>query len=270
MATTQRYLGKLPRVFDNRIPSLHKMLRLAKAEPFTVPDKTTWRNAVTDWTMLGNDTCGDCVVATLLHAFQSWSANNGTFIVPDTDAAIANYQTLTALVNGVAYDPITKSGDTGLEPSLATNYWMTKGLAITAGGALEMLSGQADIDPADFNMVKRGIYEFGGIMTGTNLPLSADTEFEQNKPWADTTDTPGSLGGHEVWCIDYDADYFYVITWGKVQAVTHSWWLKYVDQCTTLLDHSWINSKSSIAPSNLNLTALHEQIVDLKGILGVY
>ena len=266
---TEKKLGKLPRIYDHRVPSLHKVMRLAGHEPQTKPPiKTNWRAAVKDWPMLYNDQAGDCVVAAALHAYQGWTANNGNEVVPDQDSAIKTYEDITLLDNGVAYNPTNGEGDTGLIPDKAVQYWMSRGVTVKKGMAPVMLDGQAEIEPADISMIMTAINEFGGVFTSFELPESASQEFDDKKPWSDTCGTVGGWGGHETWTIDYDETYFYTITWGAVQKIEHKFWIKYVDQTKALLQASWINEKTKDSPSHLNIACLSEQIRQLRGELG--
>ena len=166
-----------------------------------------------------------------------------------------------------AYDSTNGANDTGLVPDYAVRYWMNAGIALNKN-VTTLLDGQAEIDPADFTMVTRAIDYFGGVFAGFELPLSAQTENSNKVSWSSTEDDVGSWGGHATWAIDYDETYIYVVTWGGVQPVEHKFWIKYCVQVKALLQRSWINSKSSVSPSGLNLQCLDEQIVDLRGTLG--
>lgn len=168
--------------------------------------------------MADNDRLGDCVVAGHIHLSQAVAEENGgTYTYPGDAATQTEYFVLTG------------GQDTGLSESTF----------LTTAQSTPILGSQVDVfgvlNHADRNEVKSGIYTFGGVFLGVNLPQSAENQFaNQNPIW---TVVPGSpiIGGHCIVAIGYDAEYVYVVTWGQVIRCTWAWFLEYVEEAYGIL-----------------------------------
>ena len=259
-------LGRMAKPITSKVPLLRAVLPIINTPP---PVATYWRERVSFWPMLANDSIGDCVIAGCLHYVQAITANANTQILPDKDTAISDYSTVGAATNGGGYDPKTGANDDGLVIDNALAYWMKTGLAVQQNGELNQLAGQARIEVQDIEMLKLGASEFCGFIAGVNLPTTAQGELEQGLPWQSTVAAPGGWGRHCIYCIDYDSNWIYAITWGRVQKISWAWWQKYADEAAVLLDRDWINSRTQLAPSNMTLSSLDERIENLRGVLGV-
>jgi len=264
-----RFLGRLPKNENSKVPFLRTVLSKANLPIPVAPISTNWRDKVAVWPMLGNDICGNCVIAGCLHYYQSITANASVEVVPDVGDAVADYSLVGEVTQGVGYDPVTHSNDNGLVIDYALTYWMKTGLAITASGSNTELAGMARISILDRDMIKHGISEFCGILAGVNLPIEAQTEVNSGKPWENLAGTPGSWGGHCIYIVDYDADWLYAITWGKIQRISWDWFDKYAEEAVALLSADWIDSHTGLSPSHMTLASLDEQIVEMRGVLGV-
>jgi hypothetical protein len=104
-------------------------------------------------------------------------------------------------------------------------------------------------------------------LAGVNLPTTAQSEFNNGQPWTLTTAEAGSWGGHCIYLVDFDPDWIYAITWGRVQKLSYAWWAKYGDESVAILSLDWINSRTQTSPNNQVLAVLQQQIELLHGSL---
>jgi hypothetical protein len=252
--------GKLPKLSYQNTPQYHGLMH--GVAPIKAPDKVNWTTPVSMWPMLGNDRVGDCTIACPLHAVQLWTADNGRQIIPSDECAIDDYAVTTG------YNPATGANDNGAFIISILQYWMHTGLAVTSGGALDVLDGFAEIDPGDIAQIKAAIWMFGAVDAGVELPVEAMTQFEDGQAWTDLTGTKGSEGGHCIPLVGYDADGIYCVTWGRVQRLSWAWWKKYSSESYALLRRSWIGTKG-LAPSGLSLQELDSRILSMRGQLGL-
>ena len=64
---------------------------------------------------------------------------------------------------------------------------------------------------------------------GIQVPASAMQQFEEGQPWTNIGDK-NIEGGHYVSAVAYDGDFFYVVTWGKIQKMSMDFWRAYGDE----------------------------------------
>jgi hypothetical protein len=210
-------LGRLPvREGDPRL-MLFKYLKASQLP--TLPASTAWRDSVAVWPMLKNDTYGDCVPAGMLHAAQLMTALASTEYVPTDSDAITVYEAVGH------FDPANPSAtDRGCNMFDVASYMVNTGVL---GVKLDACP---SIDYRDLDNLRQVINLFAACPIGVMLPKNAQAQFELGEPW-DTTFFPQLIeGGHCVDLVDYDADYFYAVTWGKVQKVTPRWLAKYCEE----------------------------------------
>ncbi len=68
-----------------------------------------------------------------------------------------------------------------------------------------------------------------------------------------------SWGYHSVPLIGYDADYFYCVTWGRLQRLTHAAIERYCDEAFGLIDPVWLGEDNT-TPTGLDLAALEADL----------
>ena len=215
-----------------------------------------WTKAVASWPELANDQEGDCVEAAALHQVQLWTAYASIMETPDDVSATKDYADASGFVPATATTPALNDNGTNMPAFLQR--WQTTGIEVEQGQPLHKLDDYAALDPRNVDQVKLAISLFGGCLVGVALPTSAQGESAAGKPWALTTDAPGSWGGHAVLLVRYDADpdnYVWCVTWGGLQALTWDWWLAYGVEAYALLSHSWITAAGT-APSGLTFEQL--------------
>jgi hypothetical protein len=239
------------------------------APPATSPD---WVTAVTKqtpsgWLMDGNDTYGDCVIADCAHQEMLRTANVGTIWTPaliDVLGLYAYFQgykgDMTNLADIQAY---LKNNDNGCDELTVINY-------LTQNGWLgRKLDGHANLDPAQLDQIKWAVCIFGASRLGINLPDSAMAQFNGGEPWTPVANSQLD-GGHDVPVVKYDGNWFYVVTWGKLQPVSPAFLTAkypdgtpYLEEAHAELAFDWVNAAGT-CPANLNLTQL---LADLASVV---
>jgi hypothetical protein len=196
-----RKLGRKPAKRDAKRLFLARYLGAALPAP---PDALAWSAKITQpWGMMLNDSLGDCVFAGIGHAIQTLTAAAAAEITVPDPAILALYE------KWAGYVPGNESTDDGYVEVDALNNWRAQGFDGHA------LTAYADLDVTNVTHWKQAIALLGGVYIGLNLPV----EWQSAAVW-DKTGTPGSWGGHAVWCPDYNAQGPVCVTWGKLQQIT--------------------------------------------------
>src|SRR5580658_5974106 len=99
-------LGKKPVRYDGRTLKLSNYL---KSLP-PIPPRIEWSATETDWSMMLNDTLGDCTCACAGHMIRSWynAASSKQVVVPDAEI-------LTAYEAVSGYTPSDPNSDNGAD-----------------------------------------------------------------------------------------------------------------------------------------------------------
>jgi len=222
----QRKLGKLAVRHDPRTLKLGNYLGAIPE----LPAAMDWFSGIKDWGMMGNDKIGLCTCAALGHMLQAESAALGSeYTVPDA-TVIAAYSAITG------YDPETGANDNGAVELDVLNWFRQNGF----GG--KSLLAYAAVNPLNHDHSKLTIWQFCGAYIGLALPVSAQEQLDDGRPW-DVVRGPngiaGSWGGHAVPVIGYDDKYVTCVTWGQLQKMTWAFWDKYCEEAYALLTSDW-------------------------------
>lgn len=247
-----------------------RALNALGAPPAESPD---WVSAITKQSlslgMYGNDAYGDCVIADCAHQEMLRTANVGGIWIPTITEVLALY----AYFQGYQGDMTDRSA---IEAYLARHDDGCNELDVIeyltqTGWRGRKLDGSANLDPTQLDQIKWAVCIFGASRLGLNLPDSAQTQFETGKPW-DYVPRARLAGGHDVPVVKYDGEYFYVVTWGKLQPVTPAFMTAkypdgapYVEEAHAELAFDWVNAAGT-CPANLDLTKL---VADLSAITQV-
>jgi hypothetical protein len=238
---TQVKLGKLPVRTDVRTLPLARYVDRAKLPP--APPDLDLASAVHDWPMYANDRIGDCTTAAAAHMIEAWTAPTRGTAVEVTEHAV-----LDAFDHVKQVDPLT--GEEGAVELDVLNYWRKHGIGGHRIGAF------ARVSTSDHGLVRDAAYLFGGLYIGLALPLSAQHQTVWD--WTHRLDgpaRPGSWGGHAVDVVGYDGHVLTVVTWGRLQEVTWSFWDRYVDEAYALLSVDFVD-EAGRAPNGFDLAAL--------------
>lgn len=234
-------LGKL----DPHPEATHPRVRLRDyltAPGPAVPATVDWASKVPAWPVYSNDTVGDCTCAGIGHMIQALTAYTGAeATVPGSDV-LKMYEKLSG------YDPATGANDNGAVEQDVLSYMSRKGLD---GHKVRAF---AQVDHASFAEMKAALYYFGTLYLGIQCPASAQEQFAAGRPWDVVPGSPVD-GGHCVVLQKWDADYMYVVTWGKLIPMTEAFWSAFGDEAWAVLTGDWLLPDGD-SPSGLDLRGL--------------
>lgn len=234
----------LGRRFATRAP-LHIARYLGSALP-SAPSACGWTQALKSIGMMGNNALGDCTCAAMGHAVQTITTYaRGVELTPPDSEIITMYE-------ASGYTPGDPSTDQGWTELAAMQYMRDTGLSGVKAQAF------ADADYTNLVQIRQIIYLFGGCYIGVLLTRKDMDDFQAGRPWTDTgTDY---IGGHALWVPAYVPDYFFPITWGKVQAASLDWYRAKCDEAHAIIFPAWINPKTNLSPDGFDLATLMKDL----------
>lgn len=177
---------------------------------------------------------GDCVIAGRAHQTYRLELKEHKKVVSITTAAVLK-----------EYFKETGGYDDGLVMLDSLNAWRKVGWKTTTG----ILSyfkkpfkihafASVAVQPTQ---IKQAIYLLNGMQFGLSLPLSAQTQINNGRPW-DVIDgpgaEPGSWGGHCVCAVAYNMTSVCCITWGQRQWMTWKFVTRYCDEAYAVVDEA--------------------------------
>jgi len=240
--------GKLAPKFNKKTLSLSKYVG-----PLVSVPKKLWREykiPVGGWTMMANDTVGDCTCAAIGHMVMLFTAHTGTMVTPTDADVLAVYSAVTG------YTPSDPSTDQGAAITDILAYWQSTGIA----GHKILGWVKIGLDPA---ALQQAMYLFGAVDMGFNVPQSAMDQVNAGQDWDVVTPDGGIVGGHSVPLFGYGSKGYDCTTWGANQKLTTAFADAYMDEAYAVVTQDWIDAASGLAPNQFNLAALQ---ADLKAI----
>jgi len=196
------------------------------------------------WGMLANDTVGDCTCAGADHEVMLWTAAGKHPASFTANGCIDDYAAITGY-NG------TEATDQGAEVRDVLKYRSTVGMKDCTGsrhtiGAYVRLGLRNDLELAT------ALYLFGVVGLGVEIPQSAMTQTDKGQPWDVPKRNSPIEGGHYVPLVARRGGYWWVVTWGALQAVTTAFLHKYADELWAMLSvEMLINGTASLEGFNL-------------------
>ncbi len=249
-------LGRKPARHDRRTMRgalvMSKHLTSLAPPPAVSNDYVAAVDAVTkgNWGMMGNDTLGDCTMADGAHQIMLHTANSSSAIVIPAEAdVVAAYSAATG------YNPADPNTDQGGVEADICAFMQTTGICGHKS------DGWGNIEPSNLDHVRWAVQLFGACRIGVNLPQEAMDATDAKEPW-DIGGNTTILGGHDVPIVKYDSSYFYVVTWGKLQAVTPAFIAAYCDEAHAEVYADWI-SAAGVSPSGFNLSLLLADLAEV-------
>jgi hypothetical protein len=248
--TFQPKFGRRPN--NAAAPRVRLRALTAGGPALVAPETVDWHSAVDPdaWGMDGNDRIGDCTIAEVDHTTKATEAYAGNPLAGTTDAEVlAAYSAITG------YDPDRPDTDQGAEMQAVRAAWRRDG--ITLGGETRRIVLFAEVDVRDLRELRWALAHFGPVGLGIICPRSALEQFDAGQDW---TVVPGSPeeGGHAISLVGYDADWWYVVTWGRVVRVAPEFFSTYVEEAWTQLSEEWVSAATGRDP-------LAETLYDLGG-----
>jgi hypothetical protein len=210
------------------------------------PEALDLADRVGDWPMYGNDKIGDCTCAAAGHMIEAWTAEAGGQAVTVEEKAVID-----------AFEVV--SSGSGAYSIDVLNYWRQTGIEDHRIGAFTKIPA---FDPP---VVRVASYIFGGVFVGLQLPQSAAAQIEAGQPWDwngnfDGDNAPGSWGGpgrggHAVDLVAYDAGGVTVVTWGRLQKMTWSFWERYCDEAYGIVSQDYLTGEK-VTPAGFDIETL--------------
>jgi hypothetical protein len=181
--------------------------------------------------MWGNDAYGDCVFAgEMNHLLRVERVETRKTLQASDQDVIQAYQTLTG-----CRQP-DDANDQGYVMLDALNWWRHDGW--TVHGHNYTIDAFGELEPSNFKQLRLACYLLHGIEFGFALPRSAQSQTHQG--YWDVSEgpdsVPGSWGGHAVFAKRYDANNFYVLTWGREIRVSNAFVARYADEAWAVVD----------------------------------
>ncbi|MFD2421651.1 hypothetical protein [Amycolatopsis pigmentata] len=242
-------LGRKPNSGRRRVSLTSGHLPAAYTPPATL-DRYSAIPAATIG-MDGNNSVGDCTCADVDHEVKAIQVAAGNTEVASTTAEVlAAYSAITG------YDPADPSTDQGAEMQAVREYWRKTGF--TLGGQVHKILLFADLDIHNTTLVKWALDQFGAVGLGINFPASAMDQFQAEQPW-DVVRGSQIDGGHAVALVGYDTQFWYVLTWGRVQKMTPEFFAAYAEEAWTALDEEFVNAHTGTDPLGGTLYDLGQQ-----------
>ena len=245
-------LGRLPE--DRSKPRLALAPHLLAAIP---PASADWYSRVRAWGELGNTLWGCCVFSGNGHIIEQQTAlgEASETIVTDTET-LAEYSAVTGF-NPDAGPPGSNPTDQGAQ--------IQDGLADLRKNGLagQKIAAFARVNQGDPTEVKTALAELGAVSLGVNLPQSAMDQFDAGQPWTVSGDAT-ILGGHCIIAVGYDAEYVYIVSWGKVVPATWEWLAAYSEEAWAVISAMWAGENSK-DPEGVDLQGLGQEFAALTG-----
>jgi hypothetical protein len=229
-------LGKLPaRPFPKKF-SLAALVDTANLPP--LPNAFGHETLIGPdaWGMLANDKVGCCVLSGGAHETMLLNMEANKVVPFDAAATLSDYTAITG------YNPTDPATDQGTDVQDAATYRTTTGLR-DANGTRHKIVTSLGLEPGNLTSLWQGLYLFGAVGIGVQLPSSALDQFNNNQPW-DVVTGSTIVGGHYVSLVA-KRGMLYIVTWGKLQLMTVNFLTTYCDEARVYLSQEdLINQKS--------------------------
>lgn len=241
------HLGKLAATYDHR-DLQYAALKATVGLPQIPKPHGGYGSTFSNWGMAGNGPvdaddhslpaswteahqgAGDCTIAGPAHEAME-AHHNARSAVPtfSAKACLEDYIILTRQSNGEAYDPVTGSGDTGLNVRDVLNYRQKTGLQDDTG-ATHKIGVYVAVEPTNLTDLWEALWLFEAVGIGIEFPESAMNQFNAGQPWSVV---PGAQidGGHYIPLVGHPTENVWTcVTWGRRQTMTPQFIQKYCDE----------------------------------------
>lgn len=245
MQTTTKRYGWVPTPVS--LPRLH-LGNYLKPRAVNVPVTFDFsRNFA--YEMLGNDQYGDCVEAAMCHACQVFTDNT---YQPTAANALETYGNITG------FTPGNPNSDQGTIIADALSWWVSNPLP----GDSRKLNTYFSVDVNNLAEINAALWISGSLLIGFPVPYSAEQQFDSGQVW---DYVPGSpiVGGHCVPLYGVTGTIKDAVTWGQRQAMTESFWSRYVSEAWMVADESWVSAYAGRAGNLLDFAAINRDAEEL-------
>ena len=217
-------LGKAPAKRDARNLQLKAILRRKVALP--VAHDCDSKHGGIPTPVYGNNVWGCCVIAGRAHQTLRFELIEQKRLLRVTEKEVVD-------------EYLTQSGgeDSGLITLDSLRLWRKQGWK--ASRKRYFIRAFSEIDRTNVTEVKTAIVMNLGVGIGLRLPLSAQRELDENKPWETTTgrgSRANSWGGHYVYVCGYTKLGPTCVTWGAKQQMSWAFFAAYCDEAYAMID----------------------------------
>ncbi len=153
-----------------------------------------------------NDTIGDCVETAGFNSVQTLLSRAGNVTPIANDLVPEIYSAVTG------YNPNNFASDEGTDPEVFFTWWAKNAIA---GYKIANLTRP---DPKGEDGIRQCILNNGGVFLCVELAVE-----QQNQLVWTASGTPGSWGGHAVWCDGFEAELTFATSWGQVKPIDRSY-----------------------------------------------
>jgi hypothetical protein len=199
---------------------------------------------------LGNDELGDCFEAAALRSIQLRLANAmGSEWVPTRDEAVLLYRAW------AGYNPADAATDVGTNGVEAMRKWCANGVLVNP--QLRDIPAWTKVDPGNLAHIKLAIELTGSVQLSLNLPkVAMETSEWTMTPGVDPATAAGSEGAHRVMCGKFDADAYWIATWGEIIPASAGFLESYLIAVDAVVAWDWFEATDMLSASGLNRTQL--------------
>ncbi len=146
---------------------------------------------------------GNCTIADSAHQIMLHTANAGSIVIPTATECLDTYFKLTG------------GPDTGLDETTVCEAMQSAGLAG------QKSAGSGMLDPARLDHIRWTVQIFGACRLGIIVDQKMEAQFSSEEPWTTpAASNDPNAGGHDVPVVQYDTEYAWVVTWGRLQPIT--------------------------------------------------
>ena len=210
--------------------------------------------------ILANDTLGDCTSAGAGHIMDVFYGNTGLARTASETDAIAFYSKSTGYVPG---DPST---DQGGDEVTVLNVWRDKGYFADGSGKI---AGYVSVNPTDPVEVKTGLFLFGNLYFGVELPDAWVNPMPQQGGFVwGVAGPPNPNQGHCFVGTGYSAQSVHINSWGMFGNMPFDSVAKYASAAAggalyAVLGPDWISAATGKSPSGFALGELQSDLASL-------
>jgi hypothetical protein len=207
----------------------------------------------TDWGMLANDQYGCCVWAGAAHETMMWNKEAGQAVSFTATDVLEDYAAVTG------FKPSDPNTDGGTDMVLAAEYRRKVGVRDNKG-ARHKIAAYLQIQPGNTAELMAAAYLFGAVGIGFQMPETTQDQFAKGQPWSVVAGSKIE-GGHYVPLVGRGPLYYHVVTWGRVQRVTPSFFRTYCDEAVAYVSLEALKNNKS--PEGFDAAALEADLAQL-------
>ncbi len=206
------------------------------------------------WPMLANDRFNCCTSAAAGHMVHHWTAANHKAVLLNDEDIIRAHAKLT---NDRLMDSVSMLD--------ALKFWRCTGIGD------HRIEAFVKAEAGHAAQLRTIVHLFGSAYVGLDLPQFACTGDPQrwpDIPWAvpvsvaaaDMQQRPEN--GHCVTAVGYDADGVYVVTWGRLKAMSWDFYTRYNVEAYAVLSSDWVR-RHQASPTGFDFESLQNDLAFL-------